>query len=332
MMPQTGPRPIYTRPLRAQQQRQGTTRAAAFSADGRFSTAGRREGREVQADRGRRWAPDSNGSSSGQTSDASDAVSAGWSWRARAAARDGRASGIRRAAGIWSSAPGWAARRRCRLRGSATAAASGTEARTAALREGERRPDEGLPAAAAVWRRRSPQEPLPITRTITVTEGISVKDLAEKLEVRGKDLIATLLMKGVFVTVNQSLDGELVKEVARQFGADAQVISFEEQMENEAIEGFLRRTRGAGDYASAGGDGDGPRRSRQDVAAGCDPLDGRGGRRSGRDHAAHRRVQGEDHASRIRRRSGARLCSWIRRVTKRLRGCARAARRSRTSW
>jgi translation initiation factor IF-2 len=88
------------------------------------------------------------------------------------------------------------------------------------------------------------REPLPITKTITVTEGISVKDLAEKLEVRGKDLIATLLMKGVFVTVNQSLEGELVKEVARQFGADATVISVEEQLENEAIEGFLEDTTG----------------------------------------------------------------------------------------
>jgi translation initiation factor IF-2 len=88
------------------------------------------------------------------------------------------------------------------------------------------------------------REPMPITRTITVTEGISVKDLAEKLDVRGKDLIATLLMKGVFVTVNQSLDGELVKEVAAQFGADAQVITVEEQLENEAIEGFLEDTTG----------------------------------------------------------------------------------------
>jgi translation initiation factor IF-2 len=87
-----------------------------------------------------------------------------------------------------------------------------------------------------------PQEPLPITRTIIVTEGISVKDLAEKLDIRGKDLIATLLMKGVFVTVNQTLDGELVKEVSRQFGADAQVITVEEQLENEAIEGFLEDT------------------------------------------------------------------------------------------
>jgi translation initiation factor IF-2 len=84
-----------------------------------------------------------------------------------------------------------------------------------------------------------PTEPLPITRTITVTEGISVKDLAEKLDVRGKDLIATLLMRGVLVTVNQSLDAELVKDVARQFGADTQIVSFEDQMANEAIENLL---------------------------------------------------------------------------------------------
>jgi translation initiation factor IF-2 len=69
------------------------------------------------------------------------------------------------------------------------------------------------------------REPLPITKAITVTEGISVKDLAEKLDVRGKDLIATLLMKGVFVTVNQTLDAELVKDVSHQFGAEATVIT-----------------------------------------------------------------------------------------------------------
>ena len=85
------------------------------------------------------------------------------------------------------------------------------------------------------------REPAPITRTITVTEGISVKDLAEKLDVRGKDLIASLLMRGVFVTVNQSLDAELVKDVARQFGADTQVITFEDQMANEAIENLLQQ-------------------------------------------------------------------------------------------
>ena len=82
-------------------------------------------------------------------------------------------------------------------------------------------------------------EPLPITREITVTEGISVKDLAEKLEIRAKDLIATLLMRGVFVTVNQSLDAEMVKDVAAKFGAAATVISYEEELANQAIEEVL---------------------------------------------------------------------------------------------
>jgi translation initiation factor IF-2 len=73
-------------------------------------------------------------------------------------------------------------------------------------------------------------EPLPITREITITEGISVKDLAEKLGIRAKDLIARLLARGVFATINQTLDQELAAEMSRQFGADAKVISFEEQL------------------------------------------------------------------------------------------------------
>ena len=72
-------------------------------------------------------------------------------------------------------------------------------------------------------------EPLPISRTITITEGISVKDLAEKVEVRAKDVIARLMARGVFATINQTLDAELAKEMARQFGAETNVISFEEQ-------------------------------------------------------------------------------------------------------
>src|SRR6202167_2322469 len=72
-------------------------------------------------------------------------------------------------------------------------------------------------------------EPQPITRSITITEGISVKDLAEKLDIRAKDLISRLLSKGVFATINQTLDAELASEMARFFGADTNVITFEEQ-------------------------------------------------------------------------------------------------------
>ena len=63
-------------------------------------------------------------------------------------------------------------------------------------------------------------EPMPITRNITITEGISVKDLAEKLDIRAKDLISRLLSRGVFATINQTLDAELdgAGRVIRQLG------------------------------------------------------------------------------------------------------------------
>jgi translation initiation factor IF-2 len=87
-------------------------------------------------------------------------------------------------------------------------------------------------------------EPQPISRSITITEGISVKDLAEKLGIRAKDLIARLLARGVFATINQTLDAELASEMARFFGADTNVITFEEQATKDSAEGAAGEERG----------------------------------------------------------------------------------------
>ncbi|PSH03892.1 MAG: translation initiation factor IF-2 [Acidobacteria bacterium] len=76
-------------------------------------------------------------------------------------------------------------------------------------------------------------EPMPITRTITISEGVSVKDLAEKLEIRAKDLIARLLARGVFATINQTLSEDLARDMARHFGAESSVISFEDQIQQD---------------------------------------------------------------------------------------------------
>jgi translation initiation factor IF-2 len=84
-------------------------------------------------------------------------------------------------------------------------------------------------------------EPQPITRNIVIAEGVSVKDLAEKLGIRAKDLIARLLMKGAMATVNQTLDFELARDMARHFGASVEVISFEEQAAKE-MEGMAGST------------------------------------------------------------------------------------------
>jgi translation initiation factor IF-2 len=76
----------------------------------------------------------------------------------------------------------------------------------------------------------TPAAPPPITRTITLAEGMTVKDLADKLDVRVKDVIQKLFMKRQMVTINSTLDIETAKDVAREFGAQIEMRSFEEEL------------------------------------------------------------------------------------------------------
>ncbi|MGH9394948.1 MAG: translation initiation factor IF-2 N-terminal domain-containing protein, partial [Terriglobales bacterium] len=77
---------------------------------------------------------------------------------------------------------------------------------------------------------RAPQTAVMATATsITISEGITVKDLSERLGLRAKDVIRKLLDRGLMVTVNQSLDTEIATQIAKDFGADAQTVSFEQE-------------------------------------------------------------------------------------------------------
>ena len=75
-----------------------------------------------------------------------------------------------------------------------------------------------------------PAAPPPVTRTITLAEGMTVKDLADKLDLRVKDLLAKLLNKRLMMTINSTLDTETATMLAREFGADVQMRSFEEEL------------------------------------------------------------------------------------------------------
>ena len=70
----------------------------------------------------------------------------------------------------------------------------------------------------------------PVTRTITLAEGMTPKDLAEKLDVKVKDVLAKLLMKRLVMTINSTLDTETATMLAREFGAEVQMRSFEEEV------------------------------------------------------------------------------------------------------
>jgi translation initiation factor IF-2 len=75
-----------------------------------------------------------------------------------------------------------------------------------------------------------PAAPPPVSRTITLAEGMTVRDLADKLDVRVKDVVAKLLMKGLVMTINNTLDTATATMIAREFGADVQMRSFEEEL------------------------------------------------------------------------------------------------------
>jgi len=76
----------------------------------------------------------------------------------------------------------------------------------------------------------APIAPPPVSRTITFAEGMTVKDLADKLELKVNVLLGKLLMKGLRLTINSTLDPETASMIAREFGADVQMRSFEEEL------------------------------------------------------------------------------------------------------
>jgi translation initiation factor IF-2 len=68
-------------------------------------------------------------------------------------------------------------------------------------------------------------------RPIAITEGVSIKELAEKMDIKSKYIIQKLIAKGILASINQALDIEAAKEVCAEFGFRPEVISFEQEAE-----------------------------------------------------------------------------------------------------
>ncbi len=70
-------------------------------------------------------------------------------------------------------------------------------------------------------------------KKLQVTEFISVSDLASMMSLKPSDIIKTCMSLGIFVSINQRLDAELIEVVASEFDFEVQFISAEEQVEVE---------------------------------------------------------------------------------------------------
>ena len=74
------------------------------------------------------------------------------------------------------------------------------------------------------------EAPPPITKLITLAEGMTVKDLADKLEIKVKDVLKRLIDRRMMLTINSTLDAEVATLIARDFGAEVLIRSFEEEL------------------------------------------------------------------------------------------------------
>ncbi|MEK7409754.1 MAG: translation initiation factor IF-2 [Acidobacteriota bacterium] len=108
-----------------------------------------------------------------------------------------------------------------------------------------RRMQERQRAARAAAREHEREERLvriPLTRReeavklaegkqVTIAEGITVKELSEKLGIKANLVIKRLVDKKIFATINQTLDVALAQELARNFGAVTSMVSYEQEAE-----------------------------------------------------------------------------------------------------
>jgi translation initiation factor IF-2 len=73
-------------------------------------------------------------------------------------------------------------------------------------------------------------------KTVRVIEGSTVKEFAEKLGIKPKDVVTLLLQRGVFATINQPLNDDVAIDLAKRFGYELTFVNFEEMVAEEEFE------------------------------------------------------------------------------------------------
>jgi translation initiation factor IF-2 len=76
-------------------------------------------------------------------------------------------------------------------------------------------------------------------KPVRIVEGSTVKEFAEKLGIKPKDIVSLLLQRGVFATINQPLNDDVAIELGQRFGYDVTFVPFEEMVAEEEFEDLI---------------------------------------------------------------------------------------------
>jgi len=66
---------------------------------------------------------------------------------------------------------------------------------------------------------------------VMIREGMTLREFADKLGVRAKDLMKALFDRGIMANINQVLEPHLAEQLARDLGVEVMVVSFEEEVQ-----------------------------------------------------------------------------------------------------
>ncbi|HEY4589200.1 MAG TPA: translation initiation factor IF-2, partial [Thermoanaerobaculia bacterium] len=95
-------------------------------------------------------------------------------------------------------------------------------------RRTEMRKDEVESGKVLAFKKDKPAGP------VMVSEGMTLREFAEKLGVRVRDLMGALFKRGIMANINQVLDPELAQDLARELGVETLIVSFEEEVQLQA--------------------------------------------------------------------------------------------------
>jgi len=76
-------------------------------------------------------------------------------------------------------------------------------------------------------------------KEVRLIEGTTVKEFAEKLGIKPKDIVTLLLQRGVFATINQPLMDDVAADLGKRFGYDVSFVPFEEMVAEEEFEELI---------------------------------------------------------------------------------------------
>ena len=73
-------------------------------------------------------------------------------------------------------------------------------------------------------------------KSARLVEGSTVREFAEKIEAKPRDIVTALMQRGVMATINQTISPDMAKDIGRQYGFDVAFGDYEDMIVESEFE------------------------------------------------------------------------------------------------